>query len=176
MATGCVEGVGTTPGAQGTPAGARHRRGVMQGKSGAMKVKDIMTERVVSVSANASVAEAAAKMRDEKVGSVVVVDRGKLAGIITDRQITHTAVAEGLDPKTARVRDFMVADFLPLEPDMDLIKAVRLQRELAMRRLPVVVDGKPVGIVSVSDIAAFVKECIDCILVEGEVRVARREK
>jgi CBS domain-containing protein len=59
---------------------------------------------------------------------------------------------------------------------MDLLVAMRLQRELAMRRLPVVKDGKPVGIVSVSDIAVFVKEGIDCILCEGEVRAKRTGK
>ncbi len=141
-----------------------------------MKVRDIMTERVVSVLPSATVAEAAAKMRDEKVGSVLVTSRGKLRGLVTDRQITHTTVAAGQDPRQVRVRDIMFDEFVPLEPDMDLLVAVRLQRELALRRLPVVENDKPVGILSVSDIAAFVKECIDCILVEGEVRAKRHKQ
>lgn len=139
-----------------------------------MKVKDIMTERVVASPPTATVAEVAARMRDEQVGSVLVVQDDVLCGIVTDRQITHTVVAEGGDPTRVPVSEIMFSDFVPLEEDMDLLVAVRLQRELAMRRLPVVRDGKPVGIVSVSDIAAFVKECIDCVLVEGEVRVRRR--
>jgi CBS domain-containing protein len=97
-----------------------------------------------------------------------------MVGIVTDRQITHTVVADSQDPTKVAVSEIMFIDFVPLEPDMDLLQAVRLMRELAMRRLPVVVDGVPVGIVSVSDIAAFAKELIDCILVEGEVRVLRR--
>lgn len=141
-----------------------------------MKVRDIMTERVVAVAPTATVAEAAAKMRDEKVGSVLVVSRGKLRGIVTDRLITHTAIAAGRDPRQVQVKDIMFDEFVPLEPDMDLLVAVRLQRELAMRRLPVVENDRPVGIVSVSDIAAFVKECIDCILVEGEVRVKQHKQ
>ena len=136
-----------------------------------MKVSDIMTARVVAMPADATVAEVAARMRDERVGSVIITEDGELVGIVTDRQITHTVVADGLDPNTVAVRDIMFTDFVPLEPDMDLLQAVRLQRELAMRRLPVVEDGVPVGIVSVSDIAAFTKELIDCVLVEGEVRV-----
>lgn len=139
-----------------------------------MKVSDIMTERVVAMDADATVAQVAKCMRDECVGSVIVTRDGEMAGIVTDRQITHTVVAEGQDPKAVPVRDIMFTDFVPLEPDMDLLVAVRLQRELAMRRLPVVQDGVPVGIVSVSDIAAFAKELIDCVLVEGEVRVLRR--
>ncbi|MBA4370095.1 MAG: CBS domain-containing protein [Coriobacteriaceae bacterium] len=138
-----------------------------------MKVRDIMTPRVVAIAGDATVAEAARKMRDEKVGSVLVTEDDKLLGIITDRQITHTVVADGRDPKTVAVREVMFEEFVPLEPDMDLIVAVRMQRELAMRRLPVVENGKPVGILSVSDIAAFAKELIDCVLVEGEVRQKR---
>lgn len=140
-----------------------------------MKVRDIMTPRVVSCPPSATVAEAARVMRDERVGSILVVnEKDGLVGLLTDRQITHAVVADGLDPKTVAVDEFMFTDFVPLEPDMDLLTAVRLQKELAMRRLPVLENGVPVGIMSVSDIAAFVKECIDAVLVEGEVRVLRR--
>ncbi len=141
-----------------------------------MKVEEIMTRRVVSVSRTTSIAETARRMRDEKVGSVLVVERGKLVGLITDRQITHTAIAEGLDPKKVEVQEYMTEDFIPLTPEMDLVKAAKLMQELAIRRLPVVERGKPVGILSVSDLAFFVKDCIDCILVEGGVRVTRRNK
>lgn len=139
-----------------------------------MKVSDIMTARVVAMESSATVAEVAKRMRDERVGSVILTCDGAMVGIVTDRQITHTTVADGIDPKTVEVADIMFTEFVPLEPDMDLLQAVRLQRELAMRRLPVVDNGVPVGIVSVSDIAAFAKELIDCVLVEGEVRVLRR--
>ena len=139
-----------------------------------MQVKDIMTARVVSVSRDMTVTDAARTMRDEQVGSVLVVEDDKLVGILTDRQITHTVIADGDDPREVIVGDVMHEEFVPLEPEMDLLQALRLQRELAMRRLPVVVDGKPVGIVSVSDIAAFVREGVDTILMEGTVRVRRR--
>lgn len=139
-----------------------------------MKVADIMTARVVSMPSDSTITQVARRMRDESVGSVLVTEDGELVGIVTDRQITHTAIAEGADPNKILVRDIMFTEFVPLEPDMDLLQAVRLQRELAMRRLPVVENGVPVGIVSVSDIAAFTKELIDCVLVEGEVRVLRR--
>jgi len=139
-----------------------------------MNVSDIMTERVVAIPSDATITDVARKMRDERVGSVIVTHGAKLVGIITDRQITHTVVAQGTDPDTVSAATVMFTDFVPLEPDMDLLTAVRLQRELAMRRLPVVKDGVPVGMVSVSDIATFAKELIDCVLVEGEVRVLRR--
>jgi len=141
-----------------------------------MKVRDIMTPRVVSVSRDVTVTEAARIMRDEKVGSVLVVEDDALVGILTDRQITHSVIAAGDDPREVAVGDVMHEEFVPLEPEMDLLQALRLQRELAMRRLPVVENGKPVGIVSVSDIAAFVREGVETILMEGTVRVRRREK
>lgn len=139
-----------------------------------MKVSDIMTQRVVEMPSDASVSQVAKRMRDERVGSVIITLDGEMVGMVTDRQITHTVVADGQDPRAVQVGEIMFTEFVPLEPDMDLLQAVRLQRELAMRRLPVVQNGIPVGIVSVSDIAAFAKELIDCVLVEGEVRVLRR--
>lgn len=139
-----------------------------------MKVSDIMTARVVAMPASSTITDVAARMRDERVGSVIVTEGAVMVGMITDRQITHTVVADGADPSSVLASDIMFIDFVPLEPDMDLLQAVRLQCELAMRRLPVVKDGVPVGIVSVSDLAAFAKELIDCVLIEGEVRVLRR--
>lgn len=139
-----------------------------------MKVRDLMTARVVDMPGEASVADVARRMRDERVGSVLITKNNALVGIVTDRQITHTVVADGLDPNTVAVREIMFMDFVPLEPEMDLLQAVRLQKELAMRRLPVVENGVPVGILSVSDLAAFTKELIDCVLVEGQVRALRR--
>jgi CBS domain-containing protein len=140
-----------------------------------MKVRDIMTARVVSLPRTATVTDAARTMRDEQVGSVLVLEEDKLIGILTDRQITHSVTAAGDDPGQVTVGEIMHEEFVPLEPDMDLLAAMRLQRELAMRRLPVVENGVPVGIVSVSDIAAFVREAVDTILMEGTVRVRRRE-
>lgn len=139
-----------------------------------MNVRDVMTTRIVAISREATIADAARKMRDEQVGSVLVVEDDRLVGILTDRQITHTVTADGLDPRSVMVGDVMHEEFVPLEPDMDLRQAMRLQRELGMRRLPVVENGKPVGIVSVSDLAAFVREAVDTILMEGTARVRRR--
>ena len=141
-----------------------------------MKVRDIMTARVVAVSRETSVTDAARKMRAEQVGSVLVVEDGDLVGILTDRQITHNVIALGDNPNDVAVGDVMHEEFVPLEPEMDLRQAMRLQRVVSMRRLPVVENGKPVGIVSVSDIAAFVREAVDTILMEGTVRVQRHEK
>ena len=71
----------------------------------ATSVRDAMTEKPHSIGASASVVEAARLMRDENIGSLPITDDGKLAGMITDRDITTTVVAEGADPKATSVGD-----------------------------------------------------------------------
>jgi len=141
-----------------------------------MKVKEIMTERIVSIHPRATVADAAKKMKTEKVRSLLITEGEELVGILTDSDIAHKVVAEGYDPKEVEVRQFINTDFVSIHPDMDLLKAAKLLEELAERRLPVVIAGKPVGIISIADIAYFVKECIDCVLVEAGMSIREPKK
>ncbi len=139
-----------------------------------MKVRDVMTKGVVSISPAASAYEAARKMRDENIGSLLVIDGKRLLGIVTDRLVTLSVVAEGLDPKEIKVEDFMFESEVSLFPDMDLKKAAMVLEELEIRYLPVVEDEKVVGILSVSDIANFVEHFMDCIFAELGVRARER--
>jgi CBS domain-containing protein len=92
-------------------------------------------------------------MRDSNIGTVVVVDNGKVGGIVTDRDIVVRAVAQGRDPATTKLRDISSHDLTMLSP-MDTVEhAVQIMRQKAIRRLPVVENGKPVGIVSLGDLA-----------------------
>lgn len=140
-----------------------------------MEVRDVMTKDVVSISPDASIYEAARKMRDENIGSLLVLDHKKLVGIITDRLIALSVVAEGSDPKKARVKDFMLESEVSLAPDMDLRKAAMILQELQIRYLPVISNDEVIGILSVSDIADFVEHFIDCIFVELGVRARKRK-
>jgi len=140
-----------------------------------VKVKDVMTKDVVSISPDISIYEAARKMRDENIGSLLVLDRKKLVGIITDRLIALSVVAEGNDPKRAMVKDFMLESEVSLVPDMDLRKAAMVLQELQIRYLPVISNDEVIGILSVSDIANFVEHFIDCIFVELGVRARKRK-
>lgn len=135
-----------------------------------------MTERVVATDASSTVLEAAKLMSKEDVGSVLVVEEGKLVGILSNRAITQLVVAEGIEPETAVVRDFMRDDLIPAKQDDDLIRVAKYMQEIKVRRLPVVDDGEPVGVISVSDIAHFIKYYIDCILEEADERVERRKR
>jgi CBS domain-containing protein len=114
-----------------------------------------MTTEVVEVSPEQTLVEVARLMRDNGVGAVLVTDGGILRGIVTDRDIVVRAVAEGLDPQRETVDTvFSGQDLVTVTPDTTMGEAVELMRRNAVRRLPVVDDtGRPVGIVSIGDLA-----------------------
>src|SRR3954447_24071874 len=120
-----------------------------------MQVKEVMTRGVECTRPDASLQEAARKMRDLDVGRLPVCgDNDRLVGMLTDRDITLRAVAEGQDPKTARVQDVMTPDVLYCFEDQDVAEAARLMEENQVRRLAVLnSDKRLVGIVSLGDLA-----------------------
>lgn len=117
------------------------------------KLRDIMTPSPTTVHISDAVAQAAQVMRDEDVGSVPVMDEGTVAGIITDRDITVNVVAQGIDPQTATVGEYMSTDLITGHPDMSLREAADLMGREQIRRLPVVEQNRLVGIVSLGDLA-----------------------
>ena len=119
----------------------------------AQQVKELMTERPVTLSRDASLTEAAKLMRDRGIGDVIVVEGDRAAGIVTDRDIVIRGVAEGNDPDATPVGDVLTGELAAVAPDDPIDRAVQLMRELAIRRLPVVESGKPVGVVSLGDLA-----------------------
>ena len=116
-------------------------------------VRDAMTEDPRSIGASASVVDAARLMREEHIGSLPVTDDEQLVGMVTDRDITTRVVAESADPKTTSVGDVYSRDLISVEPDKDLDDALRLMARHQVRRLPVVENGRLVGIVAQADIA-----------------------
>jgi CBS domain-containing protein len=104
------------------------------------------------------VVEAARLMREEHVGSLPITDDEELVGMITDRDITTRVVAESADLKMTSVGDVSSRDLISVEPDDDLEEAVQLMANHQVRRLPVVEDGRLVGIVAQADIALNFRE------------------
>jgi signal-transduction protein with cAMP-binding, CBS, and nucleotidyltransferase domain len=117
------------------------------------KVREVMTTNPISLSAQIPVADAAKRMRDANVGTVIVEDNGQVCGIVTDRDITIRAIAMDKDPKSCPVSDICSKDLATLSPDDDLDLAIAKMRDKAIRRLPVVENGRAVGILSLGDIA-----------------------
>lgn len=120
-----------------------------------MQVKFIMTLTVECVGPETSLQEAAQRMRSLDVGPLPVCsDDGRLAGMITDRDIVVRSTAEGLDPQVALVKDVMSEAVIYCFEDQDVDEAVRLMEDHRIRRLPVLDrERRLVGIVSLGDLA-----------------------
>lgn len=117
-------------------------------------IRDVMTSNPVTMPASASVLDAAKKMRDANIGDVIVVKDGdKMCGIVTDRDIVVRALAEGRDAKSVKLGDICTQNMTTLSANDDIETAVKIMRKKAIRRIPVVEDGKPIGIVSIGDLA-----------------------
>jgi CBS domain-containing protein len=116
-------------------------------------VKQVMTPGVVAVRPDASLVEAAQLMRMQDIGDVVVADGQQVVGLLTDRDIVVRAIADGVDPLTASAQSVCTPDPVMVGPDDPVAAAVALMRTHAVRRLPVVEDGLPVGMVSLGDLA-----------------------
>ena len=117
------------------------------------KIRDIMSAAPVCMAATESVSAAAKAMKERGVGTVLVVSGGRLEGMVTERDITIRVLAENRDPATTHLGDICTGELAVLRPDDDVQHAARLVRERAVRRLPVIADGVPVGMVSIGDLA-----------------------
>ena len=117
-------------------------------------IRDVMTTNPETLPESTTVREAAETMRANDIGDVVIVDdNGAISGILTDRDIVVRVVAEGRDPRVTRIGDIASRELTAASPDDPVDRAVQLMRERAIRRLPVVDKGKPVGIISIGDLA-----------------------
>ncbi|RKD22482.1 CBS domain-containing protein [Caminicella sporogenes DSM 14501] len=117
-----------------------------------MKVRDLMTRDVTTADLNSSVAQIAQNMKDLNVGAIPVCDKNNnLVGIVTDRDIVLRNVAEG--KKSAKAQDVMSSQLITVTPDTHVHEAARIMSENQIRRLPVVENGKLVGILSIGDFA-----------------------
>ncbi len=124
-----------------------------------MQAKDLMSKKLVYVAPTARVIEAAKRMSDGDVGCVLVLEGGKLVGILTDRTITTGVVAEGKDPMEVQVQAVMTKNPITGTPEMDLTEASKLLGKYKIRRLPIVDrEGRAVGVLSVADLARYLKE------------------
>ncbi|MFL5955092.1 MAG: CBS domain-containing protein [Gaiellaceae bacterium] len=119
------------------------------------QIREVMTKNPRAVRPDDTVVDAARLMRDEDTGIAPIVDGdGKLAGVITDRDIALRVVAEERDPRATKVTDVASQNLVTVDPQQDLDEALRLMEQHQVRRLPVTEeDGKLVGILAQADVA-----------------------
>jgi CBS domain-containing protein len=119
----------------------------------ARTVEEIMTRDPRTVNADDPVTEAAGIMRDDDIGDVIVLENGEVGGIVTDRDIVVRGVADGRDPQSTSVSEVCTTGVEAIEPSATVDDALSKMREADIRRLPVVEGGRPVGIISLGDLA-----------------------
>jgi CBS domain-containing protein len=113
----------------------------------------VMTQDVVALPTETSLADASRAMRERDIGDVLVVDGDRLAGIVTDRDIVVRAIAEDRSPSDTTLGELATGDVTSLSPEDSVEDAIRIMRDQAVRRIPVVENHRPVGIVSIGDLA-----------------------
>jgi CBS domain-containing protein len=116
-------------------------------------VREVMTSVPETVTVDDSLREAASLMDRAEIGSVIVTDAGSIAGIITDRDIALRGAGAGLDPVSTTVRVAMTPAPITVSPTATVQEAVDVMRAHDVRRVPVVESDRPIGIVSLADLA-----------------------
>jgi len=116
-------------------------------------VGEFMTTHVVCMDSKETLANAAREMRDAAIGDVLVTDGDQITGIVTDRDIAVRVVAEHLDPEAVALNQVQTRDLVTVSQHDDAVAAADLMRTYAVRRLPVIDDGRLVGVISLGDIA-----------------------
>ena len=121
-------------------------------------ILDRKGRNVFSTTSTATIAEAVAEMNRHRVGSVLVIDNGRLVGIFTERDVLRRVVGAGVDPNRSKVADVMTTGVITVTPDVTIEQTVVLFTEKRCRHLPVVADGRIVGTISIGDITRWVAD------------------
>ena len=126
-----------------------------------LSVKEIMSRKPVVVEYKSTVSEAARLMMENDVGSLIVVKRKKPVGIVTERDILIKVIAQEIDPSNVRVKEVMSSPVIATEQGTDFNEAAEKMARLKIRRLPVVENGKLVGMLTESDILKVAPDLIE---------------
>jgi len=122
-----------------------------------MELKDIMVKNVITVNPNATVKHAAKLMNQHNIGCLIVVGKGKVVGIVTERDILRKIVEASKDPEKTKVSEIMSTKLLVAAPNMDIVDAAKMMLQRKIKKLPIVTNKKLVGLVSLTDIARTVR-------------------
>ena len=121
-------------------------------------ILDRKGRNVFSVVPTVCIADAVAEMNRHKVGSVVVIDQGRLVGIFTERDVLRRVVGTGLDPRTALVADVMTAGVLTITPETTIEDTMEIFTEKRCRHLPVLENGQLCGTISIGDVTRWMAD------------------
>lgn len=131
-----------------------------------MKTKDVMVKEVVKVGSNTLVENAVKTMNRNEIGCLIVEDNGQARGIVTQRDLLEKVLERSRDPRKLAVSEIMTKKLVVGTPEMEIHEAARLMFEKKIKKLPIVENGKLIGLVTLTNIARTVsvdKEIIDII-------------
>ena len=137
------------------------------------KVGDAITKNPITLKPGASLKQCADLMAKKHVGSVLIEEKGKIVGILSEQDIVRKAVAKGIAGKK-KVKDIMEKNLVTITPDKDLFDAIRVMRDHNIRHLPVVYKSKFLGLITMKDILKLEPDLFDLLIEKFEVREERK--
>ena len=140
--------------------------------SAKMQVREAMSSPVISVDENEDIVQVANRMREQKVGAVIVLNTHQLpVGIVTERDIVTRVVAEGVSPSTLFAGKIMTSPLKMVEPGMNLLDAMQMMDKENIRRLGVIYKGDPVGVITDRNIIRFIPTIMEIMREQKEILV-----
>jgi len=137
-------------------------------------VKDLMSANVVSIDSEATVKDAASKMAQQEIGSLVVMEQNKPVGIVTERDLLSRVLALGRNAEATRVEMVMSKPLICAGPDMDVTEATRFMVAKGIKKLPITQEGHLVGILTLTDLCAAQPDIYELIEKETKGRLPKR--
>jgi CBS domain-containing protein len=138
-------------------------------------VADAMTREPVMISPNKTLREAAKIMAKEHVGSLLVKEADSVIGILTEQDIVRKGVAGSGNTALKKVKELMETNLTTTTPDEDIFEALRIMRDYNIRHLPVMHEGKFVGLVTLKDILKIEPDLYEIMVEKIELREAERK-
>jgi len=117
-----------------------------------LKLEDVMVEDVITIEEKATIKKAVELMNKHEIGCLIVVKRGKPAGIVTERDMLKRILQESKDPEKIKVNEIMSKPLIVGKPQMDIEDAVKLMFKRNIKKLPVADEGHLVGLVTLTDL------------------------
>ena len=132
-------------------------------------VIDAMSKNPIYISPNDNVLESTKLMLEKHVGSLLVKEKENLLGILTERDLVRM-ISLGIDPRTTKVRQIMTTKIVTITPEKDIYDAIVLMNKENLRRLPVTVNGRVIGLITLRDILTLQPTLFDLILDMVDIR------
>lgn len=139
------------------------------------KVCDVMTKKPITISPDMTVMQCAKMMAQFHVGTMVIAQRDKLLGILSEQDIVRKAVARGLDTSDTKVAELMVKRIITVGPEKDIHEAMVKMKDYNIRHLPVVNNKRMVGLVTGKDILKFEPHLFEVLVDKLELREEERK-